>query len=453
MNPAFCLHFAGTFLSYSLQVGIAYLACCLLNRLLRQPQHRFFMWMAFLVGSGTYWLSLLWSERSGFSSTAAAAPQLPAGSAPVWAHSFLVPLNWSHSILVAGKAIGLAYVLVVVALAGVAAWKHFQLRLLLRHATQPSPALAALFDETCRELKVSRSRLLILPGLGSPATACWWKPRILLPEVCEQFGATQQLAGVLYHELVHVARRDYLWSALSDLICRLLFFHPAARQARKQLRLQGELACDIAVIKARPGHRADYADSLAYFVRLQILNDGVSLAVDFAASASTLGTRIRTILQPTQPLPWWKRIVRATAALALVFAVGVISSELKIFLDFTSPAPVEAASRVPTTTHMASSHVRSSRTQGHGSPAQRQAKVEDSLTRLRVRPSIRTTPAYSLTASRNSRLDAEPGDPDRQGWSEPTPPVRTVTSEVLSAARQIPVGKLPRRSDHDRDDH
>ncbi|HEY6306414.1 MAG TPA: M56 family metallopeptidase [Candidatus Angelobacter sp.] len=450
MNPAFCLHFAGTFLSYSLQVGIVYLACCLLNRLLRQPQHRFFMWMAFLVGSATYWVSLLWSERSGFFSTAAAAGQSPAASAPAWAHSFLVPLDWSHNILVAGQVIGLVYVFVVVALAGVAVWQHLRLRLLLRHATQPSQALATLFQETRREFKASRSRLLILPGLGSPATACWWKPRILLPEVCEQIGPTQQLAGVLYHELVHVARRDYLWSAVSDLICRLLFFHPAARQARKQLRLQGELACDMAVVKARPGYRADYADSLAYFVRLQMLNDGVSVAVDFAASASTLGTRIRTILQAPQPLPWWKRIVRATAALALVSAVGVMASELKIFLDFTSPAPVEAASRAPTAAPAASAHVRSRR---HGAPSPRQAKVEDSLTRLRVRPSLRETPAYSLTAGRNSRLDAEPGDPDRQGWNESAPPVRTVTSDVLSAARQIPIGRLPRRNDHDHDDH
>ena len=139
---------------------------------------------------------------------------------------------------------------------------------------------------------------MVLPGLKSPATAGWWNPRILLPEVCEQIGPTPQVADVLCHELVHVARRDYLWAGLSDLICCLLFFHPAVWKARKAMVLQGELACDLAVLETRSGDRADYADSLTYFVRLRMLQDGFSLGVDFAASAS-LGLRIRTILDNT----------------------------------------------------------------------------------------------------------------------------------------------------------
>ncbi len=449
MSPDLCLHFAGVVLSYFLQVAAAYLACCLLDRLLHRPQQRFLLWMVFLLGSGTYWLGLLWSGLHGFLSPATVAGNISA-SGLVSAHSFQVPQGWSHSILLAGRIAGGLYISVVGLLLGVAVWRHLGLRLLLRRAIEPSPALAALFHETRRDLMVSASRLLVLPGLRSPATACWWNPRILLPEVCEKLGPTPQLADVMYHELVHVARRDYLWAGASDLICRLLFFHPAAWMARKRLRLQGELACDLAVVEARPGHRADYADSLAFFVRLGMLEDGLSAGVDFAGSGSTLGTRIRSILAAPQPLPWWKAASRAAAGLVLVASVGVLSPALKVLLDFTSP-PAEAAS-VQTTAPAAAPHHRSARRAPNPHPSAQPQPYQDSLTSLHVQPVVGQTSAYALTPVANTGPDAAPGELDLRGWSESRPSPRTVTSAVVAAVRQIPVARLPRR-DHDHEGH
>ena len=326
--------------------------------------------------------------------------------------------------------------------------------LLLRRAREPSQALARLFDETCRDFKVSRSRLLIIDGLRSPATAGWWNPRILLPEVCEQLGPTPQLADVLYHELFHVARRDYLWSGLSDLICRILFFHPAAWLARKRLRLQGELACDMAVVEARPGHRADYADSLAYFVRLGMLEEGVTVGVDFAAPASALAMRIRSILSAPEPLPRWETASRMAAGLALVVSFSILSPALNILLDFSGPAPREASSpgKAPeSAVAVRHRHVRYAR--NSNSPVLPQPQYQDSLTSLRVQPSLRESSAYRLTASESSRPDAVPGELDKRGWNETVTPPRTVCSVLVSAVGQIPVVKLPRRNDRDRDDH
>src|SRR5262245_44619999 len=139
MNAAFCLHFAGIFLSYFLQVAMAYGACCLLSRLLSRPQHRFFLWMLFLLGAGSYWLGLLGWQLRGFTSGAANG-SAPAAKASTWAHSFLVPVLWSHDVLIGGEVIGLAYFGAAVLLLGVVAWRHFQLRLVLRRAIEPSPA-------------------------------------------------------------------------------------------------------------------------------------------------------------------------------------------------------------------------------------------------------------------------------------------------------------------------
>jgi beta-lactamase regulating signal transducer with metallopeptidase domain len=451
MSAAFGLHFAGLFLSYFLQVAVAYCACCLVNRLLHKPQQRFFLWMVFLLAAGTYWLATIFSAILGLSSSPAAG-NLPVGSVPVLTHVFLVPLRWSQAILIAGEVIAVAYAVALVLLAGQVAWRHLQLRLLLRRAIEPSEGLAGLFQETSRYFKMSRSRLLVLPGLGSPATACWWNPRVLLPEVCEELGPTPQVADVLYHELVHVARRDYLWSGLSDLICRILFFHPAAWHARKQLRLQGELACDFAVVEGRPRHRADYADSLAYFVRLRLLQEGVSVGVDFAAPLSTLGIRIRTILETPQTQPWWKRTSRNAAALVLAAAVGVLSPALTILLDFARSAPMESVALVHTPAHTVAAHHRAARRASSPSIAEQpQNGDQDSLTGLRVRPALRETSAYRLTASDNNRPDADPSE-DKLGWSEPAPAVRTVSGTILATAGQIPISKIPHRNDHDRDD-
>ena len=448
ISAAFGLRFAGAFLSYFLQVAVAYVACRLVDRLLHKPQQRFFLWMIFLLGAGTYWLVTIAMAIHGFSA-APAAGSLPAGSAPALSHVFLVPVRWSPTILIAAQMIAMAYAAALVLLAGQVAWRHLQLRLLLRRAVEPSQGLMGLFQETCRHLKLSHSRLLVLPGLGSPATACWWNPRILLPEVCEELGPTPQVGDVLYHELVHVARRDYLWSGLSDLICRILFFHPAAWQARKQLRLQGELACDLAVVEAQPGHRADYADSLAYFVRLRMLQESVALGVDFADPVSTLGIRIRTILTTPQAQPWWKRVSRTAAALALVGAVGILSPALTILLDFTHSAPIETAVAVHAPALAAAAHHRYARHASNPGTASR-AQNQDSLTRLRMRPALRETPVYRLTASDNNRPDADPSEENIR-WNEPAPPVRTVSGTLLSAARQISISRMPRGREHDRD--
>ena len=98
------------------------------------------------------------------------------------------------------------------------------------------------------------------------------------------------------HELVHVVRRDYLVSTVADVIATILFFHPAVWAARKRMRLERELACDLAVVNACPEHRADYAGSLTNLARLKLTNQRRLPGVGFSSPTSFLGTRVRSIL-------------------------------------------------------------------------------------------------------------------------------------------------------------
>jgi beta-lactamase regulating signal transducer with metallopeptidase domain len=454
MSAEVCLYFAATFLSYFLRVTSAFIACWMLNRLLAKPRQRFIVWMVFLLGSAAYWLELVVSEIKVLVAGTAGVANAPVSVSPI-KHSFLLPLAWSHNTLITIQCLGAIYVAVSLSLIGMAVWKHVRMRLLLRHTVDASPALNALFFDISRDMhlsqsRISRTRLLVLPGLASPATAGWWTPRILLPEVCEKIGPTPQVADVLCHELIHVARRDYLWAGLSDLICCLLFFHPAAWQASKAMALQGELACDQEVLEKRPGDRADYAGSLTYFVRLRMLQEGFSLGVDFAASTS-LGLRIRTILTTPQPVAWWKACSRAIAGLSLIMAFSVLAPLMALSMGFTASLVEHVSNQLPVQT--ASGHSSKPRQIQHRAATQEAPK--DSLTTLRVRPYLSETPAYTMTSSSNSVAGSAGSEAESPVWRESQPAIQhpSVPDVIRTTLGEIAArGTRPGR-DHDRDDH
>ena len=455
MSAEVCLHFAATCLSYFLKVTAAFFVCWMLTRLLGKPRQRFIVWMIFLAGSAAYWLKLGVSEYTALMAGTAGVSNV-AISVP--AHPFLLPLAWSHDTLLTIQCLCAIYVAVSLALIGIAAWRHVRMRLLLRHTIDASPALNGLFLDISRDMRLSKSRvshirLLVLPGLKSPATAGWWNPRILLPKICEQIGPTPQVGDVLCHELVHVVRRDYLWAALSDLICCLLFFHPSAWKARKAIILQGELACDLAVLETRPGDRADYAESLTYFVRLRMLQEGFSLGVDFAASTS-LGLRVRTILATPQPMVWWKGCSRVAAGLALVAAFAVLVPAIGLSVGFAEPLVERIPAQSPV--QVVAGHSRNS---GH-SPrrATPPDTPKDSLTTLRTRPYVPETPAYTMTASSNSAAasaGSSAAEQESSPWRENRPTVQhpSVSSVVRSTLGEIATRGIHVGRGRDRDDH
>ncbi len=456
MSAEVCLHFAATCLSYFLKITAAFFACWMLTRLLSKPRARFVIWMGFLACSTGYWLVLVISEFKALMTGTKGVPNAPVSASAI-KHFFLLPSAWTHNTLIMIQSLGAIYAVVSLSLIGMAVWKHVRMRLLLRHTIDASPALNGLFLDISRDMglsqsRSSRTRLLVLPGLKSPATAGWFNPRILLPEICEQIGPTPQVADVLCHELVHVARRDYLWAGLSDLICCVLFFHPAVWKARKAMALQGELACDLAVLETRPGDRADYADSLTYFVRLRMLQEGFSLGIDFAASTS-LGLRVRTILTTPKPVAWWKGCSRAAAGLALVAAFGFLSPSIALSAGFAEPlvGPIANQSPVNATGHSRNSQHIPRRVTASETP-------KDSLTTLRTRAYVSETPVYTMTSSSNSAAgSAGPSslEAESPAWRENRPAIQhpSVSSVVRSTLGEIATRGIHVGRGRDRDDH
>jgi beta-lactamase regulating signal transducer with metallopeptidase domain len=441
MTSELCLYFAGIFLSFSLQIALAYIACSLLHRVLSRPGHRFAVWMAFLAASGGYWIALAsWNSSVFLFTGAGPASVADPNSVSASYAPFLVPLSWSRRILVASAVLAVAYVAIFLLLIMVSFWRRLRLRLVLRHGRPASSALLHLFETSCRDLGISRCDLIVLPGIASPSTVGWLRPRVLLPAVCEEIGPTPRLAHVLYHELAHVARRDYLWAGLSELFCHLLFFHPAAWRAKKVMLLQRELACDSSVIEACPDHRADYADSLAYFVRLRMLEAKAGVGLDFAASASNLGRRVRFILAGPPSLSWWNRASRAAIGLAVMTALAVLAPALTVFLAFARPLSAAVAPQTQAATVRPVLHKLR--------PSPTGTIPVQEISRIQARGSVSETPAYLLAAGREPGGSQDRGGLNRP-WRELDPSLnRPSVSDVVRDA--VTILRAP-ASDHDHD--
>lgn len=365
---------------------------------------------------------------------------------------FLVPLSWGAWISRGAMVLGAVYLAGAATLLLREVIKHLRLHGLLKRGRQPSAELEEVFHGVCRELNIRRCRVLILPQASSPATVYWWTPRVVLPEVCEELVATPQLKNVLRHELVHTLRCDYLWATLGNVLCAIVFFHPAVWQARKQLMMQRELACDLAVVEATPEERADYAHTLTQFVRLLMLRQGPKLGVDFAASPSLLGTRIRCILAGPPLHSRWKKLIADAGFVACIILFASASPALSVSFEFarqalpkanvgpalvlTRPAHLrtkKAASRVP----MKRIQVRFPATE----------RYQDTLTTLPLKNTINRAdlaPAFDESGGMKNQLSQSASD---------YPGLRTSPRSARSSVADVLIAGLGGIPGVDRPDH
>lgn len=101
----------------------------------------------------------------------------------------------------------------------------------------------------------------------------WAVPRslILLPaDFPQRFINTATRELVIRHELTHARRGDAWWSLAMEIASVLLWFHPLAWVARPRFRLDQELACDAASLRALPERNASYARALIDSVAVQV---------------------------------------------------------------------------------------------------------------------------------------------------------------------------------------
>lgn len=120
----------------------------------------------------------------------------------------------------------------------------------------------ALYRRRLAPLRLRDGLLYSTGASQGPAVIGLWRPAIVVPADFADRYTRQEQQLILAHEAVHVRRRDPIANGICALLQCALWFHPLAHYAARRFRLDQELACDEAVMRAHPGCRRSYAEAM-----------------------------------------------------------------------------------------------------------------------------------------------------------------------------------------------
>ncbi|MEZ5320244.1 MAG: M56 family metallopeptidase [Vicinamibacterales bacterium] len=229
----------------------------------------------------------------------------------------------------------LGSLLITIALFGRLAGAHVAAWRLLRRTTRDSheagPEIDAEVDRWRALVDAERPALAIrrdvgvrlTPAVDVPAVVGLRRPVLLLPLEAADWPDDLRRAVAL-HELAHVARRDALAQAVSQVACAVYWFVPFTWMAARDAAALRERASDDVVIRAgvRP---SAYADALVGLARLAGTGatPGLTRATLAMARPWRLRERVVAILDPSM-----RRTAPGRAATAGVLAVAVTAVAL-----------------------------------------------------------------------------------------------------------------------------
>jgi beta-lactamase regulating signal transducer with metallopeptidase domain len=202
-------------------------------------------------------------------------------------------------------------------------------RRLRRLAPIEDRRIVELVAAVCAHSDLERTpRLATGPDGSSPWIWGLRRPVIVLPRDFTRWSAAEQRQALL-HEIAHLRRHDHLTALLTQLTCTLYWINPLVWVAAKRLRIEAERACDDEVLLAG-AEPASYADQLLAIARTAAGSERNSIWTAAMASRSSLGGRIRGILEPdTRRNNMNKRLLIAltVAAVTIVLPLSVLRSQ------------------------------------------------------------------------------------------------------------------------------
>ncbi|MFI5162071.1 MAG: M56 family metallopeptidase [Sphingobacteriales bacterium] len=145
-----------------------------------------------------------------------------------------------------------------------------------------------------------------------PVAVGWLKPVILLPVGIILQLSTEQLESILWHELAHIRRRDYLVNILQGLVETVFFFNPGLLWLSSLIRAEREACCDDMVLR-RMDRKANYLEALLSFGSED--RNRTSLAMSIG-SGNQLRDRLKRMISQENK--------RLSIAEKVVLAVGLV---------------------------------------------------------------------------------------------------------------------------------
>ncbi|HEX6162139.1 MAG TPA: M56 family metallopeptidase [Vicinamibacterales bacterium] len=190
----------------------------------------------------------------------------------------------------------------------------------------PDHSLAPISHDLMRSLGVTAA-VMVTDDLEGPATVGVRRPLVLVPRSVAAMSAPVQRA-ILCHELLHVKRRDWLFTIGEEIWRSLLWFHPAARLIASKLSLAREMVVDEMTILTTRDRRA-YAEALLAFSNPQPHVIGVTPFI----GRRTLSQRISLIAEEGSMS---RRRALASAAIALAACIAITAAAVDRFPMFAT---------------------------------------------------------------------------------------------------------------------
>ena len=194
-----------------------------------------------------------------------------------------------------------------------------------------------LADETARAYGLERSPVLLQSD--HPSLLVTWGfavPKVILPAAAHEW-SDDRVRVVLWHELAHIRRRDWLVQMSVEVLRAIFWFNPLLWVLSRRLRLESEHACDDEVM-SRGVDAPDYATHLVDLARTLGRPPRASLFPAFLTQAmarpSSLERRVRAMLNDRLNRTPSTRSARVLIVTALLTTTVAIAAAQNLFSTF-----------------------------------------------------------------------------------------------------------------------
>ncbi len=181
-----------------------------------------------------------------------------------------------------------------------------------------------LFKKITSHAKLNKTIELAESALvRSPLVIGFLKPMILFPIGAINRLSEAEVEAILYHELAHIKRHDYLINLIQNIIESFFYYHPAVWWLSSQLRNERENCCDDMAI-AYCGNAMTYAKSLVSVQEMSIYTPHLAMALAGKNKKQQLLMRVQRIFkQPKTSINIFEKIFTSSVVLAFVLILGI----------------------------------------------------------------------------------------------------------------------------------